>query len=134
MSHCKLLLRQSEHIEEQSIRYAVLDEAIGIIKHSLLSCPCREDISQPVSMYVQGMDARYGQEAEHKILGKFVEWNVFEIATEPELKNYAYDKWHKAHVRAQWQMEILRVYHRHHPEAHKTKQWIDAWEDRLGKD
>ena len=84
-----------------------------------------------MAKYLYGMNLLYGDAAEKEILGKILDWSTFETATEPELKNYSYEKWHHAYTRAQWQMSLLCAYKKSHPEAGEVKKWIDIWEKRL---
>lgn len=133
VSYCKLHLHLAKAVSMRTIRNRLLDEAIKIAGHSLLDCSYDRDVSELASLYVQGVDIRHSQNAENQILGKIVDWNIFEIATEPELKNYAHKKWYSAYVRAKRQMIILHTYRQRHPEADKTSQWINRWEDRLRK-
>ena len=56
---------------------------------------------------------------------------VFETASEPELKNYAYTRWRKAFIRAKCQLQLLYAYLEKHPDAAKTKKCIDMWEKRI---
>lgn len=60
-----------------------------------------------------------------------VDWRTFERAAEPELKNYAYDKWHYAYIRAKWQLFLLAKYAQLHPGAEKTLKWLKEWRTRL---
>ena len=52
-------------------------------------------------LYLNAVDNLYKENAEKEFLNGIIEWNVFETATEPALKNYAFSKWHKAYILAQ---------------------------------
>lgn len=130
VSKCRLHLRMADASKDKNIRDEFLRTAISAAEKSLVK-PNNEK-PQPtelISLYVTAMDALYGEDSEKKILGKIVDWNVFETAAEPELKNYAHDRWHAASIRAKWQVQMLREYHRRHPEAEKTQKWLNMWKD-----
>lgn len=46
-------------------------------------------------------------------------------------KEYAYDKWHYAYIRAKWQLFLLAKYAQLHPGAEKTLKWLKEWRTRL---
>ena len=73
----------------------------------------------------------YGEDAEKELLKGIIDWHVFETATEPALKNYAFSKWHKACILAQRQIYILEIFVSHHPSATKAKEWLKEWKPRL---
>ena len=84
-----------------------------------------------VDLYLTSAEQLYGDDTEKQILGKLVDWETFEQAAEPELKNYSYDKWHHAYMRAKWQLLLLTKYAQCHPEAEKTIKWLEEWRKRL---
>ena len=84
-----------------------------------------------VDLYLNSAEQLYGDDTEKQILGKLVDWKTFEQAAEPELKNYSYDRWHQAHIRAKWQMLLLTKYAKSHSEAEKTLKWLEEWRKRL---
>lgn len=132
VSNCKLHFHVAKAAKEQTVREELLKRTIELAQNSLLGYSYENTkVPEIVDLYVSVMELLYGQETEGKILGKFVDWNVFETAVEPELKNYAYKRWHCAYIRAKWQMEILHEYYRRHPEAGKTSEWIDKWEEAV---
>ena len=86
-----------------------------------------------ILLYIQGIDARYGQEAENVMFKQVVSWSVCDIAAEPELKNYGYDRWKNALIGAKCQIQLLRAYLEKHPDAVKSRQYIEQWEGRFQK-
>lgn len=133
ISHCRLHLNIAKATTVLPIRERLLDKAIAIAEFPLQECSYDRDVSELISLYLCAMDIRYGTEAEKKIIREMIDWDIFEVATEPELKNYAYDKWHSAYIRAKRQMDILCGYHQRHPENNKTGNLIKIWQDRLTK-
>lgn len=130
VSECRLHLRMADASKDKNIRDEFLRTAISAAEKSLVKR--NNEKPQPtelISLYVTAMDALYGEDSEKKILGKIVDWNVFETTAEPELKNYAHDRWYAASIRAKWQVQMLREYHRRHPEAEKTQKWLNMWEE-----
>ena len=79
--------------------------------------------------YLTSAEQLYGGEVEKQILGKLVDWRTFERAAEPELKNYAYDKWHYAYIRAKWQLFLLAKYAQLHPGAEKNSKMAQRMEN-----
>ena len=57
-----------------------------------------------------------------------MDWETFEQAAEPELKNYSYDKWHHAYMRAKWQLLLLTKYAKCHTEAEKNSKMAGRME------
>lgn len=133
VSRCKLLLDLADTVTELDSRYRLLDEAINVATEGLLDCSCNRNVPDLIQLYLKAVEIRFEKESEDYILGRVADWRVFRIATEPELKNYAYDKWRNAFIRAQRQMEVLRVYCERHPSANKANEWITEWEDRLAR-
>lgn len=130
VSNCTLYLRMADASKDNSIRDEFLRTAISAVEKSIVKRNYgKSQTPELVSLYVTAMDALYGEDSEKKIVGKIVDWNVFETAAEPELRNYAHDRWHTASIRAKWQMQMLQEYHRRHPEAEKTQKWLNIWEE-----
>lgn len=130
-SYCKLHLDLAERVGDCSIKNELLQEAVNIMQRSLLDCSYRKDVSKHIELYLYGMALLYGETAEKEILGKIVDWGTFETAAEPELENYAHDRWYRARIRAERQMLLLYAYKKSHPEAVEVTKWIDTWEKRL---
>ena len=84
-----------------------------------------------VDLYLTSAEQLYKDNTEKQILGKLVDWETFEQAAEPELKNYSYDKWHRAYIRTKWQLLLLIKYARRHSEAEKTLKWLKEWGKRF---
>lgn len=130
-SQCSLQLDLSRYIEDSTIRDAVLQKAVEGIQKYLIDSNYERNVETVVDLYLTSAEQLYGDEAEKQILGKLVDWRTFERAAEPELKNYAYDKWHYAYIRAKWQLLLLAKYAQCHPEAEKTLKWLKKWRTRF---
>ena len=105
--------------------------ALNIAEKDLLECSYCKDISEIGELYLELLEVLYGGESERQLLKRYIDWTVFETATEPELENYNYDKWHKAIVGAVHQLQILYIYQEKHPESYKAKEYIAIWEKRI---
>lgn len=130
-SQCSLQLDLSRYIEDSTIRDAVLQKAVEGIQKYLIDSKYERNLKTAVDLYLTSAEQLYGGEVEKQILGKLVDWRTFERAAEPELKNYAYDKWHYAYIRAKWQLFLLAKYAQLHPGAEKTLKWLKEWRTRL---
>lgn len=130
-SQCSLQLDLSRYIEDPTIREAVLQQAVEGIQKYLIDSNYERNLETAVDLYLTSAEQLYGDEAEKQILGKLVDWRTFERAAEPELKNYAYDKWHYAYIRAKWQLLLLAKYVQRHPEAEKNLKWLKEWRMRF---
>lgn len=130
-SQCILQLNLSRHIEDSIIRNAVLQEAVDGIGRYLINSCYEKDMRTAVDLYLTSAEQLYGDDMEKHILGKLVNWETFEQASEPELKNYSCDKWNRAYVRAKWQLLLLARYTQCHPEAEKALKWLNEWSKRL---
>ena len=132
-SCCSLHLSLAERISNIEAKHQVLDQAICIIKKSLFQCSYERDLSRNIALLLSALEHRYGPEVERYLLGKIVDWEVFERASEPERKTYSYNDWHSAHIRAQWQISLLRSFYTLHPDAEKTANWLKEWESRVAE-
>ena len=130
-SQCVLQLDLSQHIEDPMIRNVVLQKAVEGIREYLIHSCYERDLETAVDLYLTSAEQLYGDDTEKQILGKLVDWETFEQAAEPELKNYSYDKWHHAYMRAKWQLLLLTKYAKCHTEAEKTLKWLEEWRKRL---
>lgn len=130
-SQCSLQLDLSQYIEDSTIRDAVLQKAVEGIQKYLIDSNYERNLETAVDLYLTSAEQLYRVDTEKQILGKLVDWRTFERAAEPELKNYAYDKWHYAYIRAKWQLLLLAKYAQCHPKAEKTLKWLKEWRTRL---
>lgn len=130
-SQCSLQLALSRYIEDPTIREAVLQHAVEGIQKYLIDSNYERNLETAVDLYLTSAEQLYRVDTEKQILGKLVDWRTFEWAAEPELKNYAYDKWHYAYIRAKWQLLLLAKYAQCHPEAEKTLKWLKEWRTRF---
>ena len=130
-SQCSLQLDLSQHIKDPLIQKVVIQKAMESIQKYLIHSRYEKDMETAVDLYLNSAEQLYGDDTEKQILGKLVDWKTFEQAAEPELKNYSYDRWHQAHIRAKWQMLLLTKYAKSHSEAEKTLKWLEEWRKRL---
>ena len=89
------------------------------------------DISQHITLCLDALEARFGPQVERELHKRLVDRTVFETATEPALRDYDYARWSAAHLRAQWQIRMLRAFLERHPQAEKTRQCLERWENRV---
>lgn len=130
-SNCKLYLTLADKVSDSSIKIKLLDKAINIVQKELLDYSYGRDMGEIILLYLQGIDIRYGHESEDVMFKQVVSQSVFATASEPELKNYEYDRWHKATIGAQRQIQLLRGYLKNHPDSVKAKQYLEQWEGRI---
>ncbi|MDE7398937.1 MAG: hypothetical protein K2N06_05350 [Oscillospiraceae bacterium] len=130
-SYCSLYIKLADLTSETEFLNDLLDRAIKIIKEETLrhSNPC--DLTEHISLYLHCIERRYGGEAEKEMLGNLLDREAFETAVEPELKNYAYSRWHNAYFRACWQLDMLRTYSNRHPQAQRVIKLLNYWEKRI---
>lgn len=131
VSMCNLHFKMANKISDYSNKSRFLDEAISTVQNELLKCSYERDEKDRISMYLKCLDARFGQDSEKEMHKQVIDWKVFETASEPELKNYAYTRWHKAYIRAKIQLQLLYAYLEKHPDSAKTKKCIAMWEKRM---
>ena len=79
------------------------------------------------------MEERFGQDAEEEVFNQVIDKALFETAIEPELRNYAYDKWRKAYISAKRQLYILEAFYEKHQNAPKAQKYIEYWKKRIDK-
>ena len=84
-----------------------------------------------VALYLNCVDAQYGENVENHIFKDILDWNTFEDATEPELRNYDYRRSSNAFILAQRQIQILDGMLVKWPESEKARAWRNAWACRL---
>ena len=135
-SRCQMILDLAEVVKKDSpLQKDLYQQAFKVIRGGLLDehQPLNQDLAQHLSLYLLAIEKAYGEKAEKEMLGdnKTISRSVFETATEPGLKNYCFDQWRKAHVRATWQIKLLHEYLACHPDAEKTAAWIAEWEQRM---
>lgn len=131
VSKCNLHFNMADKISDCSIKNRLLDEAISTVQKEILDCSYERDMEDIISMYLKCIDVRFGQDSEREMHKQVIDWKVFETASEPELKNYAYTRWRKAIIRAKRQMQLLYAYLEKHPDSAKTKKCVDMWEKRI---
>ena len=130
-SNCKLHLALAETVNDPEIKTRIYSEVVSEAGRDLTKADYERDISENVTLFLIAVDNLYGEDAEKELLKGIIDWHVFETATEPALKNYAFSKWHKACILAQRQIYILEIFVSHHPSATKAKEWLKEWKPRL---
>lgn len=109
----------------------LLARAERILKREIQDCQTASDIPRSIALYLNCVDALYGENAENHIFKDILDWNTFEDATEPELQNYDYHRSRNAFILAQRQIQILEGMLVKWPESEKAKAWLNAWACRL---
>jgi len=130
-SNCKLHLALAETVNDPEIKTKIYSEVVSEAGRDLSKADYERDISETATLYLIAIDNLYGEDAEKEFLKGIIEWHVFETATEPALKNYAFSTWHKAYILAQRQIYILEIFVSHHPSVTKAKKWLEEWKPRL---
>lgn len=129
-SRCKLHLRLAALLSDEKIREAALDKALKIARNAI-SNQGEGDAAELIDLYLDAMEARYGEEAERKFIKDFISREIFENAVEPSLGDYAYRRWSDAYFLAQRQLSVLQEWKRRHPESEKAGKWLTEWGDRM---
>ena len=130
ISKCELLLNVANRMTNVIVKNRLLDNAIDVAKEGIFDCSHERDI---VSLYLYSMEERFGQDTEKEVFKQVIDKSLFETAIEPELWNYAYDKWRKAYISAKRQLYILEVFHEKHQNANKVQKFIEYWKRRIDK-
>ena len=104
--NCKLHFSLANSISDFSLKNKLLKKALNIAEKDLMECSYCKDIEQIGTLYLKLLEALYGKESEKQLLKRYIDWSAFETATEPELKNYNFDRWNKAAVRAIHQLQM----------------------------
>ena len=131
VSNCKLHFNLANLISDSSLKDKLLNKALNIAEKDLLECSYSKNIGQIGKLYLELLEALYGEESETQLLKRYIDWSAFETATEPELKNYNFDRWNKASIRAEHQLQILYIYDEMNPDSQKVKEYIEIWEKRI---
>lgn len=136
ISNCRLHYKLASCIPEGPVKEQLLEITLEIIERELIDymyVDKTEKVDRLEQLYVKLLDMLYKNTSEEELFSRFIKWPVFETATEPELKNYNYDKWYEALKRGQRQLEILHIYFKTHSDSEKVKKWIGLWEDRMNQ-
>lgn len=131
-SQCALCLELADLVEDP-LKRELLERAVSTSAQELLDCSYDHDVSDYVELYLYSAEQLYGQETEEKIFLQVLNRRALEDATEPQLKNYAYQRWHRANISAKRQMEVFHALRVHHPQWEKVEKWLDTWEDRINE-
>lgn len=121
----------AETVNDPEIKTKIYSEVVSEAGRDLSKADYERDISETATLYLIAIDNLYGEDAEKEFLKGIIKWHVFETATEPALKNYAFSTWHKAYILAQRQIYILEIFVSHHPSVTKAKKWLEEWKPRL---
>lgn len=131
VSRATLLMTLAERMENSHPQKQLLARAERILKREIQDCQTASDIPRSIALYLNCVDALYGENAENHIFKDILDWNTFEDATEPELQNYDYHRSRNAFILAQRQIQILEGMLVKWPESEKAKAWLNAWACRL---
>lgn len=131
VSRATLLMTLAERMENSHPQKQLLARAERILKREIQDCQTASDIPMSIALYLNCVDALYGENAENHIFKDILDWNTFEDATEPELQNYDYHRSRNAFILAQRQIQILEGMLVKWPESEKAKAWLNAWACRL---
>lgn len=70
-------------IHKDSLEYSILIREQ--LKREIQDCQTASDIPRSIGLYLNCVDALYGENAENHIFKDILDWNTFEDATEPGL-------------------------------------------------
>lgn len=62
---------------------------------------------------------------------RVINQSAFETAIEPELKNYQYNRWREADIKAKRQIFLLDIYLEKHSNSDKAKKNINYWKSKI---
>jgi len=130
-SWCNLHLKVAAQLEEGPIRDELLKKAADVMQEYLTTPRYDHDISQHITLFLDALEIRFGSQAERELHKRLVDWTIFETATEPALKDYDYKRWSDAHLRARWQIQLLRAFLDRNPHMEDTQKCLDLWENRV---
>lgn len=130
-SQCALYLEVAVQLEEGDIRDELLEKAVDTMQKYLTAPRYDHDISRHIILCLDALETRFGSQAERELHKRLVDWTVFDTATEPALRNYDYERWSVAHLRARWQIQLLRAFLNRNPQAKDTQKCLDIWENRV---
>lgn len=131
-SQCALCLELADLVEDP-LRRELLERAVSTSARELLDRDYDHDVSDYVELYLYGAERLYGQQAEERIFQQLMDRHALEDAAEPQLENYAYQRWHRASISAKRQIEVLRALRTRHSQWEQPKKWLDIWEGRIDK-
>ncbi len=130
-SYCRLHLELARLTKDGAIQKDLFHRAVTWMEDYFTRLDSARDVSQHITLYLDGMEQLYGEQTEKELLGRFLDWDAFEAAVEPALQDYDYTRWYKAYVRAGWQLALLKDYLARRPHAQDAARWLDMWEDRI---
>lgn len=131
VSRATLLMALAERMENSHPQKQFLARAERILKREIQDCQTVSDLPRSIALYLNCVDALYGENAKNHIFKDILDWNTFEDATEPELRNYDYRRSSNAFILAQRQIQILEGMLVKWPESEKAKAWLNTWACRL---
>lgn len=130
-SNGNMHLKLAEAVYDQEVKEAIYKEVVCEEEKELLNTTYEKDLAAVIRQYLLAVQGLYKDSAETYILKNVVSWSAFETAAEPGLKDYNFDKWNSANVRAKWQIELLEEFTRKNLAAKKAKAWLEEWKPRL---
>lgn len=136
ISHCNLHYEIGRRISNEIIKDKFFESALDIAEKGLMEALIDKtnidyDFKELNKIYVDILGQLYENESESELLNRIYKREDFETATEPELKNYNYDKWHNAAISAIKQLEILRNYINKHPNSNRAEKIFNNWDERV---
>lgn len=131
ISKCKLHFNLAKIVSDSSLKKRLLENALKVVEEDLFKYSYCIDIEQIGILYIKLLIELYGDSVERKLFRRYIDWSAFETATEPGLKNYNYDKWFKAVVRAVHQLQILYIYQQIYFDSCRVKESIEFWGKRI---
>lgn len=129
-SACQLKLSVASRCTDERFRGKVLEACLKTAVNALKSQREGRNTKKLVELLVDAAECLKGAEIEGYVLG-VVDSDCFERASEPGLKNYAYDRWKKAHDRTEWQIVLLKECLKRNPACEKAKKLLSFWEERI---
>lgn len=131
ISNCELHYNLANCISDPPLKIRLLDKAMIIAESNLLECSYDRDVEKIGTLYINILHELYGELSEKMLFKRFINWSTFEVATEPELKNYNHDKWKNANTSAKRQLQVLTMYDKLNPDSIKVKEFIEMWGKRV---
>ena len=131
VSKCKLHFDLANIVSNSSLKNRLLENALKVVEEDLFKYSYCIDIEQIGILYIKLLIDLYGDSVERELFRRYIDWSAFETATEPGLKNYNYDKWFKAVVRAVHQLQILYIYQQIYFDSCRVKESIEFWGKRI---
>lgn len=129
-SACRLKLYVASRCSDERFRGKVLEACLKTAENALKSQRGGENKEKLAGLLIDAAEGLKGADIEDYVL-ELVDRDCFERASEPGLKNYAYDRWKKAHDRAEWQIVLLKECLKRNPTCEKAEKLLSFWEEKI---